>query len=67
MSCPELSDEECSLIRFNLMNDEYSKETEDERCLYDNLSACSASWHDIDNMPDSFITLMHALLILLCL
>ena len=53
MSCAERSDEECSLIRSNLMNDECMKLVEEDRCLFENLSACSASGYDIDSSPDS--------------
>ena len=54
MSCPELSDEECSLIRFNLMNDECMKLSEEKRCLLENMTVCSASMHDFACVPDSF-------------
>jgi len=50
----EFSDEECALISFNLMNDECMKLTKEDLCLFENLSARSASWHDNDSLPDSF-------------
>ena len=50
----EFSDEECALIRFNLLNDECMKLTEEELCLFEKNSARSASWHDNDSLPDSF-------------
>ena len=46
------SDEECVRIRFNLLNDDCMKLTEEELCLFNNLSARSASWHDNDSLPD---------------
>ena len=50
----EFSDEECALILFNVMDDECMKLTKEDQCLFDSLSARSASWHDIDSLPDSF-------------
>ena len=50
----EISDEECALIRSNLMSDECMKLTKEDLCLFENLSARSASWHDSDRLPDSF-------------
>ena len=48
------SDEECARIRFNLLNDDCMKLTEEELTLFNNLSAHSASWHDKDSLSDSF-------------
>ena len=36
------------------MNDECMRLTKEDRCLYENLSAWSASWHANDSMPDPF-------------
>ena len=47
------SDEECSRIRFNLLNDDCMKLTEEELPIFNNLSARSASWHDKDGIDDS--------------
>ena len=44
--------EECERIRFNLLNDDCMKLTEEEICFFDNLSARSASWHDNDGLPE---------------
>ena len=48
-----LSDEECARIRFNLLNDDCMKLTEEELFIFNNLSARSASWHDKDGIDDS--------------
>ena len=47
------SDEECVRIRFNRLNDDRMKLTEEELCVFNNLSARSASWHDKDGIDDS--------------
>ena len=47
MSCPELSEEECSLIRFNLINDDCMKLDAEERRLYEKMMACSAYLHEV--------------------
>ena len=54
MSCLELSEEECSLIRFNLMNAECMKLVAGERWLFENMFARSSSEHDFACLPDSF-------------
>ena len=48
-----LSDEECARIRFNLLNDDCMKLSEEELFIFNNLSARSASWHDKDGIDDS--------------
>ena len=48
-----LSDEECARIRFNSLNDDCMKLSEEELFIFNNLSARSASWHDKDGIDDS--------------
>ena len=45
---------ECALARFNLMDDECMKLTKEGLCLFENLSARSASFRDNDSLPVSF-------------
>ena len=52
--CPKPSEEECSLIRFNLINDDCMKLDAEERRLYEKMRACSAYLHEVACMPDSF-------------
>ena len=54
MSCPEPSEEECSLIRFDLLNDECMKLDAEERWLFEITFACSAFEHDFACLPHSF-------------
>ena len=54
MSCPELSEEECSLIRLDLKNDDCTKPDAAERWLFENMFARSASEHDFACLPGSF-------------
>ena len=42
----EFSDEECAFILYNLLNYDCMKLNEEELCLFNNLSARSASWQD---------------------
>ena len=53
LSAVVYSDEECARIRFNLLNDDCMKLTEEELFIFNNLSARSASWHDKDGIDDS--------------
>ena len=42
------------LFVFNLINDECMKLSDEERYLFESMSACSASVHDFACVPDSF-------------
>ena len=54
MSCPKPSEEDCSLTRFNLINDECMKLDAEERLLSEKMMACSAYVHEVACLPESF-------------